>query len=45
MEQWSKEPQKVQANAPLYELLVYYFYVNEEFPKFFYLINKTKNLE
>lgn len=42
-EQWVKEPSKVQ--APILELLIYYCYVNEDYNRLFYLLNKTKSLE
>ena len=44
-ETWAKDPAKVQASQSQFELLVYYFYLNEDFNKLFYLLNKTKNLE
>ena len=44
-ESWVKEPAKIQANQSLFELLVYFFYLNEDYNKLFLILNKTKNLE
>lgn len=43
LEVWIKEPQRVP--PPIFELLVQYFYLNEDFNRLFYILNKTKNLE
>lgn len=40
---WQKEPQRI--NPSIHELLVYYLYMNEDYPRFFLVVNKTKNLE
>jgi hypothetical protein len=42
-ENWQRDPKSVPAS--LFELLVFYSYLNEDYNKLFFLLNKTKNLE
>jgi hypothetical protein len=42
---WLKEPAQVQANTTIFTLMVYYFYIEEDYNRLFYLLNKTKDLE
>eukprot|EP00347_Sterkiella_histriomuscorum_P010580 403375732 len=44
-DEWIRDPQSVQANVTLFTLMVYYFYIEEDYNRLFYLLNNSKNLE
>mmetsp|Transcript_26553 Transcript_26553/g.19903 ORF Transcript_26553/g.19903 Transcript_26553/m.19903 type:complete len:268 (+) Transcript_26553:184-987(+) len=42
---WLREPESVEKNDVLMAQLVYYFFLEEDYNRLFYLLNKTKNME
>lgn len=42
---WLKDPARVYANTTVFTLLVYYFFIEQDFNRFFYLLNNTRNVE